>query len=201
MRNFAKFMGRTFVAGFLLCLPLFGCLFVVIKLVGILLDLIKPFLDFLPTLHIAGVAVVDLAAMTVLLILCCLAGLITKTSRGEAMVSRLELRVLERFPIYRFFRRVSSIAAGNEQTTGTPVVVQLGEGKQIGFLIEQHAGGECTVFFPDSPTVLTGNVMIVRTARVEKLNAPRSEVARIISSFGVGTDALINRPKVTSTTR
>src|SRR5262245_12985137 len=115
---------------------------------------------------------------------CFLAGLITNSVHAGGALRRLEERLLNRFPVYKFFRRLSSIAGGNEENSGTPVVVRQDDGKLIGFLVEQHNDGDCTVFFPESPTVMTGAVKIVRADRVERLKARRSEVARILGSFG-----------------
>ena len=77
-----------------------------------------------------------------------------------------------------------------EDTRGTPVIVQQGPFKQIGFLVEENGADELTVFFPSSPSPFSGNIAIVKANAVEKLDVPAADVVRVIATFGAGAGAL-----------
>jgi uncharacterized membrane protein len=192
MNTFTEFVKTTLAGGFLVILPLFGCLFLLVRLIGSLLDLIKPLLDFLPKRSFAGLAIRDFAAAGVLLLLCFLIGLFVGTSVGQSIGRWMESRILHMVPGYSFFRRLSLVVSGREETSGVPVVVRLADSWQIGFLVEAHPGGEVTVFIPEAPTLLTGDVVIVSSERVKKLSVPKSQVARSIATFGLGMNVLLS---------
>jgi uncharacterized membrane protein len=191
MKTLAKFLKTTLVGGFLVLLPLFACGLLVIRLVETLLRFIKPLLFFLPERHLGSMLLIDLAAIVVLLLLCLLTGLILKTGGGLALGRWIESRVLTHIPGYKLFRGLTEIISGKEETSGMPVIVRRGNARQIGFLVEEHSGGESTVFFPDAPNPASGNVVIVQTKYVEKLNVSRSQIARSLAHYGLGMSALL----------
>src|ERR1700749_3044274 len=191
MKTFAGFLKTTLAGGLLVLLPLFGCAFLLVRLVELLLGFIRPLLGFLPDLRLINLALVDLAAASVLLLLCFLIGLTLRTSRGKTFGQRIESRILYHLPGYTLFQSLANIVFGREETSGVPVVVRQGDNRCVGFLVEDHVGGESTVFFPQAPTLLTGNVVVVRTECVEKLDASKSQVARSLTSFGLGMSGLL----------
>jgi uncharacterized membrane protein len=190
MKHLAEFLKTTVIGGLLVLFPLFGCLYLIALIAGALTSFIKPLLSFLPQNRFVGVAVADAASIVILLLLCFLTGLLVKTSIGTALWQRMS-RFLNRIPVYRMFGRVGRILFDMDDTRGTPVVVRLGHTQQIGFLVEENNADELTVFFPSSPTPFSGNIMIVKADRVQKLNASAAEVARVIATFGAGTGALL----------
>lgn len=191
MKTFAEFLKTTLAGGFLVLLPLFGCAFLVVRSVEALLGGIRPLLSFLPDLRLINMALVDMAAVCVLLLMCFFIGLLVRTARGKAFGQRVESRILYRLPGYTLFQNLSNIVFGREETSGVPVVVRQGDVRRVGFLVEEHVGGESTVFYPQSPTLLTGTVVIVRTERVEKLDISKSQVARSLTNFGLGMSELL----------
>ncbi len=92
-------------------------------------------------------------------------------------------------------RRIGQIFFDEEDPRGTPVLVEIDNTKQFGFMIEQNGEGECTVFFPGSPSPISGNIKIVKAGMVEKLNVHAGDVARVLGAFGAGTEALFARAK------
>ncbi len=190
MKELAKFVKTTAIGGVLVLFPLFGCLYLVIWIGGALLDFIKPLLSFLPQRTMVGVAIVDTASVVILLLVCFLTGLLVKTSVG-IVLHRAMNRILNKIPGYRMLRRIGSIVFDQESARGTPVVVDCGDSKQIGFLVEENSAHELTVFLPQAPTPFSGNILIVKANTVEKLNVSAAEVARVIATFGAGTRALL----------
>ena len=180
----------TLTGGLLVLFPLFGCLYLIVRIAGALTSFIKPLLSFLPQDRFVGVAVADAASVLILLLLCFVTGLIIKTSVGSSLGLQLT-RLLNRIPGYRRFGRIARIMFDKDDARGSPVVVQRGHTKQIGFLVEENSAEELTIFFPSAPSPFSGNLVIVRADTVERLEVPRSEVTRVIAYFGAGTRALL----------
>jgi len=86
-------------------------------------------------------------------------------------------------------------SGGGEETLGTPVVVKLGDSRQIGFLMEEYPSGEAAVFIPLAPALSLGSVHIIPAERVERLNATLSEVADCITQAGYGSARVVSAPK------
>lgn len=190
MKTLVQFVKTMLIGGLLVLFPLFGCLYLIVRIAGVLTDFIKPLMAFLPQNHLVGVAVADVASVLVLLLLCFLTGLIVKVSAGRSLGQRL-MRLLNRIPGYRMFERVARVIFDDEDASGSPVIVRQGDNKHIGFLMEENSADELTVFFPDAPSFFSGSIAIVRADAVERLNVPRSEVTQVIASYGAGTSALL----------
>ena len=190
MKHLAEFVKTTLIGGLLLLFPLFAFVYVLVRIAGALTGFIKPFLSFMPENRFVGVGVADVASVLILLFLCFVTGLLVKTSVGGALSLRIA-NILNRIPGYRMLARVASIMFDDDDASGTPVVVKRGHTRQIGFLVEENSADELTVFFPSAPGPFSGDIVIVKADTVERLNVPAGEVARVIATFGAGTNALL----------
>jgi len=189
MKSITQFVKTTLIGGLLVLFPLFACAYLVVRVAGALTSFIRPWLSFVPQKSFMGGAFVDVASVLILLFLCFLTGVIIQTSIGGAIRERTT-RHLNRIPGYRVFSRIARILFDHEDPSGSPVMVQRGSTKQIGFLIEENSERESTIFFPSAPSPFTGSIVIVQTDKVERLNVSAAQVARVIASYGTGTRAL-----------
>ena len=190
MKQLGEFLKTTIMGGLLVLFPLIACVFVILKIAGLLTSFIKPLMSFVPQTRLIGVAVADAASVLILILLCFFAGLVMKTSLGGALAPRVG-KVLDKIPGYKGFARVSRIVFDRDDASGTPVVVQRGENRQLGFMMEETGAEELTIFFPDAPGLFSGTVEIVKASTVQRLNVPPGQVARVIATFGVGTRTLL----------
>ena len=190
MKTLSHFIKTTLVGGLLVLFPLFCCLYLGVRIAVALTNFIRPLLDFLPQNRFIGVAIADAASVLILLLVCFATGLIARTAFGSSVGLRTS-EFLNRIPGYRMLDRIARIIFDHEDQRGSPVVVRNGDTKQIGFLVEENSAEEMTVFFPNAPTPFSGNIAIVRADDVERLDVPRSEVLRMIASFGAGTRELL----------
>jgi uncharacterized membrane protein len=190
MKQVLAFIETTLRGGLLVLFPLFACIFVLVYLANISIEFIKPFLRFLPEGTFIGIALADLLSILILVGLCCLTGTILKTSIGKRFGLRLA-KLFDRHPGYRMFSRLAKVMFDQENAGGVPVIVNNGDTKQIGFLVEQHDNDEMTVFLPSSPSPLSGNVVIVQGAMVTRLDVSPAKVARVMATFGTGSRELL----------
>lgn len=195
MKTFGKFLRTTLAGGMLVLFPLVGCAYLIFRLASLLISFISPLLSVLPGFRNAHLAVREGASLGILLLLCFLIGLIVKTSVGKAVGCWLEINLLESVPGFLLFRRIAQTLFGEEETSGIPVIVRRGPVRQIGFLIEQNALGEATVFVPSAPGLLSGGVIIVTSDDIERVDAAASTAARTVMRYGMGTNALLRPGK------
>ena len=190
MKTISIFIRSTLRGGLLVLFPLFACIYVIVRIAEAWVEFIKPLVGFIPHGNIVGLALADLASVFILLVLCCLTGLALRTSVGKALGLRMSRR-FERVPGYAMFARLAQMIFDHEDPRGVPVLVQSGDSKQIGFLVEHHGPDELTVFLPSAPTPFSGSVMIVKTDMVERLQVPAAKVARVMATFGSGSSELL----------
>ena len=136
MKQLGEFLKTTIMGGLLVLFPLIACLFVILKIGELLTSFIKPLLSFVPQTRLIGVAVADVASVLILILLCFIAGLFMKTSLGGVLGTRVS-KLLDKIPGYNVFVRVSRIVFDRDDASGTPVVVQRGENRQLGFMMEE----------------------------------------------------------------
>ena len=68
-----------------------------------------------------------------------------------------------------------------------PAMVSIEGGWQLGYLLEDVGPGWVTVFLPQAPTPMSGNVMYMPTGRVRALDMPIGEAMLLIKRLGVGS--------------
>lgn len=200
MKHLVEFVKTTVIGGLLLLFPLFGCIYVIVRIGGALTDFIKPLLSFLPQNRIVGIALADVGSVVILLLLCFSVGLLIKTSVGSALGVGMT-RLLNRLPGFKLFSRIARIMFDQEDASGTPVMVHHGQTKQLGFLVEENSAEELTVYCPSAPSLLSGEILIVKAEMVTRLNVPAADVASVITTFGTGTRALFADHDGTSPSR
>ena len=187
-----RFLRTTVLGGILVLLPLLGVLFFAWTTIKFVLDIITPLNRLLPIQSVGGVAIIDLLAFAIFLGLCFSLGLLVQTAGGRWVGRWFEQLALNPLPGYRIFKRLSlQIAGRTEEALGAPVLIKLGETRQIGFLVEQLSSGEFAVFVPLAPVLYFGSLHLVRPENVERLDVPMTKVVAFVSSFGVGASHLL----------
>ena len=190
-----RFIKTTVVGGVLVLLPIAACVYVIAAFAGTVQRIIHPIMELLPVKGPGRMIIEEVLAVAIVLAVCFLFGLAVRTRAGQALGRRMENTALNRVPGYRLFKQLTHQVAGDAgEALGAPVLVRLEDSRQIGFLVEEHASGDVTVFIPDAPTLATGSVQIVRSEQVARLNVPLAKVMNCITRFGVGTSRLLSAP-------
>ena len=68
-----------------------------------------------------------------------------------------------------------------------PVLVNIEEGWQIGYLLESLQTGWVVVFVPQAPTPMSGNVMYLPEGRVRPLSVSMVEAMSLVKHMGIGS--------------
>jgi uncharacterized membrane protein len=184
------FLKTTIVGGVLFLLPLA----VVLMLLGYALRLAsmvaQPISDRLQLQwsDAAGVGLVTILSALVLVIVSFGAGVTARTYLGKRMTRWFENSLLGRLPQYQMVKSMTEGLAQLENASGIkPVLISIEGGWQIGYLLEPLENGWLSVFLPQAPTPMSGNVMYFPADRVRPLSITMVEAMTIIKRIGVGS--------------
>jgi uncharacterized membrane protein len=188
MKNVWNYFLSRIITGFIVIVPLYLCVLLLLKITSSLARLMRPitimFPDWLPG--------ENLLALLVILLLCLLVGAIVRTRIGYAVQQRFERSFFQRIPGYTLFRSLTQRLAGeSEGKVWQPALAEIEEALVPAFLIEELDDGRYTVFVPSSPSPFAGTVYILERNRVHPINIPFKQAIRVISRWGEGAKELV----------
>jgi uncharacterized membrane protein len=116
------------------------------------------------------------------------AGLVARTNAGRHIMRWFENSLLGSLPQYRLVKSMAEGLAHVENAEGvSPALVSIEGGWQIGYLLEPLESGWVTVFLPQAPTPMSGNVMYMPADRVRPLGITMVQAMAIVKRMGVGS--------------
>ena len=181
--------GVLFLAPFVLLIMILGKAHQFIKVV------IIPLAERIPMASAIGLESPRGLAAVILLFMCFLAGLFSKTSPAKKLVRWLETALLSNLPGYSFMKNLGEEVAGTSSTQGYEVVlVRFDDAWQIGFLVERIPGARVVVYIPDAPRPWTGGVFIFDEGRIEPLGASSFATVRCLQNLGKGIGDIVKGP-------
>jgi uncharacterized membrane protein len=188
----------TIVGGLMFLVPFAIIVIVLAKVHEIMVRIAEPMSRWIPLDAIGGIAIANILAVLLLLIICYAVGHLATSQRASALQRRLEERLLLIFPRYSFVKSVAEGFDSNDMhRTLKPVVVQLDDLAQPAFEVERDAE-HVVVFLPGSPDPLSGTVAIVSADRVRALNCEFKQLLRTLRSAGRGSLKLLGVPSCNS---
>lgn len=188
MRRFG-FIKTTIVGGLMLLLPLVVVVLIIGKAFQISMVVAKPLGALIPVDSVGGVALANILAVLVIVVLCYLAGLVARFSGIRRKVAGIEELLIATLPGYAFAKTLVSGVVKAEDEVGkmTPVLVALDDYKQIAFEVERTPGGNVVVFLPGAPNPWSGSVAYFSEDRVEPLDMAPQDAIKNIRVLGRGS--------------
>jgi uncharacterized membrane protein len=186
-----KFLKTTFIGGLIFLVPVVVLAMVIGKAIGIMLLVAEPMAAFVPVDAVGGVAVANLVALIIVLVICFLAGLMAKTRGAKELANKVESSILNRIPGYAFIKGITSTLESEETANLRPVLVSLGSTARIGLEIEPVDDERMVVYFPGSPNAWSGIVQIVPRQQLKYINASMMSVIEHAEQLGRGTNKLV----------
>lgn len=176
------------IAGFLLLLPIYLAILMLLKAMKSLGRVAQPLVHLLPK-WLPGET---LTSLLLVLVLCFLVGIAVGTSLGRTARDRIESSLLQKIPGYEVFRGMTRQLAGEDQERAwKPALVEIEEALTLAFIVEELSDGRFTVFVPSVPTPLAGALYILTPARVHPLNVPFTQAVTAVTRWGSGTKELV----------
>jgi uncharacterized membrane protein len=196
MQSLYQFLKTTVLGGLLVLVPVAVCVYIISVVIEKVLKVLGAVAKPLHVKSVAGTAAVEVAAILVVIAACFLFGLLVRTAVGQSFGSWVEEKILNLLPGYQLIKKVSrQFAGGSEAVHWSPVLIKIGESRQIGFLVEENPSGEATIFVPAAPAVSFGAVHIVKAELVEKLDVSMRKAVDCITQLGMGSSTLSSVPQ------
>jgi uncharacterized membrane protein len=199
MKRGLEFVTKSLVTGFLIVVPIYLAVLLLLKAMKSVVALIRPVALLLPE----SIPAETLLSLLLVLGICFLIGISVRTSRGKALRERLEKTLFERIPGYALIRSLTQKLAGSsDDRVWQPALVEIEEALVPAFIIEEFEDGRYTIFVPSIPTPFAGAVYILDRKRVHPLDVPFTDALRTVSKWGAGSKDLVatmdkaERPRV-----
>jgi uncharacterized membrane protein len=188
MKRLRAFLMNNMLAGFLVILPVYLAILLLLKAAKSLAGLVRPVAALLPAWFPAEIA----TSLLLVLIVCFLVGVTFQTSIGQAACTGIERTLLQKLPGYTLFRSMTRQLVGQgEESAWKPALAEIEDALVPAFIIEKLADGRFTVFVPSVPTPLAGAVYILTPERVHVLNVSFAQAIKTVTHWGSGATALV----------
>jgi uncharacterized membrane protein len=188
MKQRLMFLGSSLLAGFLIVVPIYLAVLLLLKVMKSVVTLVRPVALLLPESLPAEM----LLSLLLVVLICLLTGMLVRTQIGARIRERMETTLFERIPGYALIRSLTQQLAGSsDEKVWKPAFVEIEEALVPAFIIEEFEDGRYTVFVPSIPTPLAGAVYILDRKRVHPLDVPFTAALRTISKWGSGSRELI----------
>jgi uncharacterized membrane protein len=187
VRSFLEFLKTTLVGGIFFLLPLIVTIVVIAKGIAMVAKVVRPIAARLPFTRLAGIAAEDLVAVFLLLVVCFLAGLVSRTTLGKAISGRAENMVLKKIPGYSILRSMTGDGVLGPGVRLQTALVWIEESWVLAFLVERNPSGLLTVFVPSAPTPAAGTIYYMTEDRVRTIDVPVRVAVKLIMQLGVGS--------------
>jgi len=189
-----RFLKTTVFGGIVFLVPIVIFIAIIGKALQVTSKLAIPIAGWLGVDRVIGIAVAELLAIVILVLICFFAGLAAKTPRAKKFVRSLEENVLEKIPAYELLKAKTQSVLTPEETEGMrPVAARFDDSWQLAFEIERIGSGKVVIFLPGAPDPWSGSVCVVTEDRVTPLDLTVKSAVNLMKRLGKGTtEALPN---------
>jgi len=191
--SFLGFIKATVLGGAIFLLPVALILVLLSHAMVLAKKVAVPLQHLVPeTLVPRGFGLLPALTVLVLLVVSLAAGLFARTGVGRRIGAWLEQSFLGAVPQYQLVKSMAEGLAELETTDGlVPVLVNIDDGWQIGYQLEELEDGWLALFLPQAPTPMSGTIMYLPASRVRPFDVPMLEVTQIIKHAGIGSKAAL----------
>jgi len=185
MKSILGFIRTTITGGILLLLPIILLIVIFTKAYNILHKLSAPISEKLPEL-IFGFDGSNLIAFLLLILICFISGLLFRSKYVKNWIKKLEDNLLINVPGYALIKSLTSSTIGKTSDTDmVPILIKDDNSWSLAFLVEENEKLS-TVFIPDAPKHDAGEVKIIPSELIEKLDVSVNAFSRSIKNYGKG---------------
>jgi len=185
------FFKTTVIGGLVFLVPVVVLVMILAKAAGLMMMVAEPMAAWVPIEAIGGVALANVIAVLVVVLICFIAGLVARAAILRAIVRGLESKVLSKIPGYVIIKGMLSGLEEDDTHKLTPVLATLGNTARIGLEIERLDDGRVIVMAPRSPNPWSGEVHIMAPEQVQRLDMPMTAYMENIERFGQGTNEML----------
>ena len=186
--SLTELLKATMAGGLLFLLPVALIAIVLKQAMQLVEKIVRPISNYLPVEAVIGVWGETVLAAVVLILVSLVAGLVARTNVGRRIMRWFENSLLGGLPQYQMVKSMAEGLAHVESAESVdPALVSIEGGWQIGYLLEPLEDGWVTVFLPQAPTPMSGNVMYLPADRVRPLGITIGQAMALVKHIGVGS--------------
>lgn len=186
-----KFLKTTVVGGLVFLIPLVVLILLLDEAIGVVLVVAEPMAGFLPVDSIGGIALVNVIAALIVILVCFAAGLVARSGPAQRLIGAAESAVLQKVPGYTFMKGITSTLSPDKNADLKAALVSLGNMERIGLEVERSDDNRVVVYFPGSPNAWSGIVQIVPADQVKPIEVSMMSVMQCAEQLGRGTNQLL----------
>jgi uncharacterized membrane protein len=195
MKKSLLFAAKAILSGFLVIVPLYLAVLLLLKAMKTVATVARPFTLLLPEWFPAEKAL----SLLIVLVVCFLIGVALRTRAGRRVRERIEKAFFDRIPGYALFRSLTQQIAGDtRERVWEPALAEIEDALVPAFIIEEFEDGRYTVFVPSVPTPLAGAVYILDRNRVHPLDVSFTQALQVVTHWGSGAKGLHLAMRVSS---
>ena len=184
-----KFLKTTVVGGILFLVPIIIFIAVIGKALELTKKLAAPLSALIPLDSIGNIAMVNLLALGIVLLICFLGGLAAKSTLARKSIGNLESRVLSKIPVYGLLKsKIDAIVQPEKAEGMKPVLARFDDSWQIAFEVERIQGGVVGIYLPGAPDPWSGSVCFVTEDRIQPLELTLLPILRTLKGLGKGSN-------------
>jgi len=195
MGNLLKTLGRKFVSGFLILLPVLLAYLLIGGFYDLTVLLTAPLQDVIPRFGILSPTGRQLALLGFLFLIFVLIGILKDSGPAQRLGGWIEREYFNRFPPYRVVRDITRQLGGEDLKSMKPALLDLGPGiRTVAFIVEELEGDRLTVYRPLTSLPTMGTLQIVDSDKVQPLDTGFMDAVGWYFNWGADTQAVL-RPR------
>jgi len=189
-----KFLKSTLLGGLFVLLPLMLLWIGLKEIGGLLVEMATPIADLFPPGVFDNLTAPGVIAFLLIVGTSFALGLAAKAAWLRSIGRNIETSVLNRVPMYRMLKIISSAMIDSEFGDVKPALLTDGAGGgDPCYVIEKHKDGRATVLLPWSPASFAGSIKVVQQSDLEFLSCSLDDFSRSLSQIGVGVEGCLTQ--------
>jgi uncharacterized membrane protein len=195
MKKLLDFLKTTILGGLFVLMPVILIYLALAETFEILVLIATPIADLFFPDHFEEAKFTVLLAITLLIGLSFIFGLIMMSNIGRKIGNWIERIILGKVPGYHAIKSlITGFTNSQQESSFKPALLKSPDGeKEFVYIVEKHDDGNMTILVPWSPTPFAGSIKIVTKDRVEPLSISMGKLTEVLSQWGVGSKDLIMR--------
>lgn len=193
MKTIASLAKTTAIGGLVFLLPLVLLVAIVGKAFNIIKVVSTPLGNLISAEKVAGYAVADLLALTVLLVVALLAGMLARSPAFDSFYKKIDAIIMQVIPGYSYIKGMTGSLSDSEaeQSLKSVAVIQ-DDMVLIGYEVERLTDGWVAVYLPGAPDTRSGSVAYFTNDRVVPLDTDFAGIANCLKTLGRGSSRIIS---------
>ncbi len=191
MKTIAHFVQTTILGGVFFLAPIVVLVVILAKAFDYAKKGLNAVLVHVPAAAELSAGAATALSITIVLLVCLLAGLAAHTVIAERLVNALESSLLSKIPGYDYLKQESASALGVAEIAELPVVfVPMEGGWQLGVQTEALSEGLVSIFVPGAPDPHSGSVFFFPTDTIRPAGITMATALSCLRRCGARSSAL-----------